>query len=46
MEGLLMLALVSQKFLLNHVGGGLPTHKVVQSIKPADGMPMEIVARA
>lgn len=46
MEGLLALALISQKFLLNHVGGGLPPHKVVQSIKPADGMPMEIVARA
>lgn len=46
MEGLLMLALVSQKLLLNHVAGGLPAHKVVQSIKPADGMPMQIVARA
>jgi cytochrome P450 len=45
MEGLLMLALVSQKVMLNHVGGGLPAHKVVQSIKPADGMPMIIVPR-
>jgi enediyne biosynthesis protein E7 len=45
MEGLLMLAMVSQKFLLNHVGGGLPLAKVVQSIKPADGMPMAIEAR-
>jgi cytochrome P450 len=45
MEGLLMLALLSQKLMLNHVGGGLPAHKVVQSIKPADGMPMTIVPR-
>lgn len=45
MEGLLMLALVSQKLMLNHVGGGLPAHKVVQSIKPTDGMPMTIVPR-
>lgn len=45
MEGLLMLALVSQKHMLDHVGGGLPAHKVVQSIKPADGMPMIIVPR-
>ena len=45
MEGMLMLALVSQKLKLNHVDGGLPTHKVVQSIKPADGMPMRIECR-
>lgn len=45
MEGLLMLALVSQKFMLNRVGGGLSAHKVVQSIKPADGMPMTIMSR-
>jgi len=29
MEGLLMLAMVSQRFLLNRVGGGASPHKVV-----------------
>lgn len=46
MEGLLMLALVSQRLKLNHIDGVLPGHKVVQSIKPADGMPMTIELRS
>jgi cytochrome P450 len=46
MEGLLMLALVSQRFLLNRVGGGLSPHAVVLAIKPADGLPVRVAKRA
>ncbi len=45
MEGLLMLAMVSQRFLLNRVGGGTSPHRVVMSIKPADGLPVLVMAR-
>ncbi|MDP1631247.1 MAG: cytochrome P450 [Caulobacter sp.] len=46
MEGLLMLAVVSQRFLLDHESGKIPDHKVQMSIKPVDGMPMRVSVRA
>lgn len=45
MEALLMLAIVSQRFVLNHEGGRLPRHKVQMSIKPDNGMPMTVARR-
>lgn len=45
MEGLLMLSMVSQRFLLERVGGGLSLHKVTMAIKPADGLPVQVVKR-
>ncbi len=45
MEGLLMLSLISQKFLLDHVDGKMPDAQVTMAIKPANGMPMTITAR-
>jgi cytochrome P450 len=43
MESLLMLSIVSQRFLLDRVGGGMSPHDM--SIKPADGLPMRITPR-
>lgn len=46
MEGLLMLSMVSQKLLLDRVGGGLSPHHVINAIKPADGLPVVVRHRA
>lgn len=40
MESTLMLAMVSQRLLLDHADGTMPAPKVEMSIKPCDGMPM------
>lgn len=45
MEGLLMLAMVSQRYLLDREGGGLSRHQVINSIKPSDGLPVHVRPR-
>jgi len=45
MEGLLMLSIISQHFLLDHVDGKLPKPYVQMGIKPVGGMPMRITPR-
>jgi hypothetical protein len=45
MEATLMLVMVSQKYLLEHVDGRLPEPRVQMSIKPVGQMAMRIVAR-
>ncbi|NKI15862.1 cytochrome P450 [Spongiibacter sp. KMU-166] len=45
MESTLMLAMVSQRFLLEHADGRLPDPRVQMSIKPVGKMPMKIIKR-
>ncbi|MDB5969992.1 MAG: cytochrome [Hydrocarboniphaga sp.] len=45
MEGLLMLSMISQRFLLDHANGKLPEPRVQMAIKPAGGMHMRITPR-
>ena len=45
MEAILMLAMISQRFLLEHIDGRLPDPRVQMSIKPVGQMPMRIVPR-
>ena len=45
MESMLMLAMVSQKFLLELPDGKLPDYVVRMSPKPRNGMPVQIVSR-
>ncbi len=45
MEGMLMLALISQRFVLDHVNGELPGAHVQMSIKPIGRMPMQVTSR-
>jgi cytochrome P450 len=45
MEGTLMLAMVSQKYLLDHVDDRLPAPRVQMSIKPKGKMTMKITKR-
>lgn len=45
MEGVLMLAMISQRFVLDHVGGQLPPAHVQMSIKPVGRMPVRIAPR-
>jgi len=46
MEGMLLLACISQRFLLDHVDGKLPRPQVQMGIKPVGGMPMRITRRS
>lgn len=45
MEATLMLAMVSQRFLLEHADGRMPNPKVEMSIKPENGMEMIVRRR-
>lgn len=45
MESTLMLAMVSQRLLLDHANGEMPKPKVEMSIKPANGMPVTVRRR-
>jgi cytochrome P450 len=45
MEGLLMLSLISQRYLLDLASERLPQAQVQMAIKPADGMPVTAVSR-
>jgi cytochrome P450 len=45
MESMLMLVMISQRFLLNHSDNKLPDYIVRMSPKPRNGMPMVIVPR-
>lgn len=45
MEAVMMLAMVSRKYLLEHAGGQLHQPRMHMSIKPAGFMPMDILQR-
>ena len=45
MEAMLMLTLISQRFLLDRVGGGMSPKAVSMAVKPTDGLPMQVSSR-